>query len=145
MLHLILLWARFINTTMTNLIFFTVIASIMLNFSFGVMNYSGINRTFELAVKGPLEASCLTLDNSANEVMPYFYREFLEQNVELYFAENLPRYTRDYTTAYYYFNDADDHSYCTSKYCRGVKISLRAKINSFFEYKNAKEFYVKKV
>ncbi len=130
---------------MTNLIFFTIIASIMLNFSFGVMNYSGINRTFELAVKGPLEMSCLTLDNSATEVAPYFYRDFLEENVELYFAMNLPRYTKEYTTAYYYFNDEEDRSYCTSKYCRGVKISLKAKINTFFEYENAKEFYVKKI
>ncbi len=129
---------------MTNIIFFALLASLMLNFSFGAMNYSGINRTFELAVKGPLEMSCLSLDMDANEVTPYFYKDFLEENMEFYFAENLPRYTNDYTTAYYYFNDGDDRSYCSSKYCRGVRVSLKAKINGLFEYKNAKDFYIKK-
>ncbi len=130
---------------MTNCVFFLVLATLMLNFSFGAMNYSGINRTFELAVKGPLESSCLILDMDANQVVPYFYKTKLEENMEYYFAMNLPRYTSDYTTAYYYFNDGEDRSYCSSKYCRGVRISLKAKVNSFFEFKKAKDFYVKKL
>ena len=128
---------------MTNCIFFVFIASLILNFSIGSMRYFGVSRTFDLTYKGVLEVSTNDLDENGTPVAPYFIKEKLEKNAESYYQMTIPNYTKNYTTAYYYFNP-EDMTYCTSLYCRGVRISLKAKINILFEFCRAKEYMVRK-
>lgn len=126
---------------MTNCIFFVVILSLFLNFSFGAVNYSGVDRTFQLMFKGVLENSFKAIDNDGNPCDPYFDKTLLEENAEKYFSLNLPKYVTNYVTAYYYFNP-NDYSYCTSSYCKGVRISLKADINFLFHYEKGRNFYI---
>ncbi len=126
---------------MTNCIFFIFILSFFLNFSFGTINFSGIDRTFQLMYKGVLENSFVAFDEYGTPCDPYFDKELLQDNVEQYLGVNLPRYTTNYITAYYYFNE-DDYSYCTSNICRGVRISLKAEINYLYHYEKARNFYI---
>lgn len=126
---------------MTNLIFFLLILSLFANFSLGSIRYFGLNRSFVLMYKGVLEASCLKVDENGEPCVPYFSKNLLENNVETYLNNNIKRYVDSYTVAFLYFNK-DDSTICTSKYCRAVKISIRADINALFHYEKAKNYYV---
>ena len=126
---------------MTNCIFYLVMFAYFVNFAFGSINYFGVNRSFTLLYKGVIENACQSVDESGNPIKPYFDKDELIYRAEEYFASTLPRYVTSYDTNYYFFN-LEDKSYCTGTYCRGVKISLRAKINIFYTYEKAREFYV---
>lgn len=127
---------------MANLIFFSIILSLFVNFTVGSVSLSGIDRTFQLMYKGVVESSVLSIDEEGNPCAPYFSKKLFEINAEQYFAMNLPRYVEHYVTSYYYFN-LNDKSFCTS-YCQGVKVSLKADISSLYKYDKAKEFYIVK-
>lgn len=126
---------------MTNCVFYLFMFAYFVNYAFGSINYFGVHRTFMLLYKGVIENSCMTIDQSGSAVRPYFSKEELKREVEEYFEENLKRYVAHYTVNYYFYNTSDK-SYCTSDYCRAVKISLKANINIFFKYEKAREFYV---
>ena len=126
---------------MENLIFFSLIFSLFINFSFGAMNFSGVNRTFLSMYRGLLESSVAYVDKNGNLVEPYFDKVTLRNYVESYFEENLTRYVTHYEASIYYFNKEDD-TLCTSDYCPSVKISLDCEINYFFHYSKARNFYI---
>lgn len=126
---------------MANSIFFVIVLSLFLTYSFGSISFFGVNRSFSLMYKGVLENSCSYVDEGGNSCAPYFDKEKLIDNVERYFELNLPRYVSTYSTSYFFFN-VEDGSYCTSKVCRGVKISLKSEINYMFHYEKAKEYRI---
>ena len=126
---------------MENLIFFSLIFSLFINFTMGAIHYSGVNRTFLTMYKGVLESSVAYINASGNLVTPYFEKETLHDYVESYLEENLTRYVTHYEASIYYFNK-EDETLCTSKYCTAVKISLDCEINYFFHYSKARNFYV---
>lgn len=126
---------------MTNTIFYILMFSVFASFSIGSINYFGVNRTFMLMYKGVIESSLKTVDKNGLPVSPYFDRDALKANVELYLSNNLPKYVDEYTVNYYYF-DPIDKTYTTDEYVRAVKISLKAYINNLYQYEKAREFYV---
>ena len=126
---------------MENLIFFSLIFSLFINFTMGAINFSGVNRTFLSMYKGVLESSVAYINTSGNLVTPYFNKETLRDYVEGYLEENLTRYVTHYEASIYYFNK-EDETLCTSKYCTAVKISLDCDINYFFHYAKARNFYI---
>lgn len=126
---------------MTNTIFYILMFSVFASFSIGSINYFGVNRTFMLMYKGVIESSLRTVDKNGLPVAPYFDRNALKENVEIYLSNNLPKYVDEYTVNYYYF-DPIDKSYTTDEYARAVKISLKCYINSLYQYEKAREFYV---
>lgn len=126
---------------MENLIFFTLIASLFINFTFGAMKLSGVNRTFLSMYKGILESSVAYVDKDGYPIKPYFLQDTLEDYVTNYLDKNLTRYVTHYEASIYYFNK-EDETICTSEYCQAVKISLKCDINYFFHYSKARNFYI---
>ena len=127
---------------MGNLIYYALMFVLFLQFAFGAIDYSGVNRTFLNMYRGVVETTLITIDDSGEPTFPYIDEVTLKRNVDEYFKENLTRYVTHYTTGIYYF-DLEDELMCTTHHCSGVKITLKADINYFFHYENAKSFYVK--
>ena len=69
---------------MANLIYFTFIASLFINFTFGSMTFFSVNNIFNLIEHGPLEASLILLPNSEDVIDPMFNNFLLEENVNKY-------------------------------------------------------------
>ena len=114
---------------------------LFVSFSIGASQYSYINRTFELLLRGAFEKAIIIIDDQG-EIKPYFDEEILEEEIEEYFALNLPRYVRSYEY-YYYFSYSDKGGYCINHDCDAIKISLKANINDFFIYNKAKTFFIR--
>jgi len=127
---------------MENILFFSIIFSLFINFTCGAINFSGVNRTFLLLYKGVIESSIAFIneDGSPNE-NPYFYKETLERNVDEYLFDNLTRYVTSYTVSFNFFH-RDNGLTCTSKECQAVKITLDCKINYLFSYTKARNYYI---
>lgn len=126
---------------MENLVFFTILFSLFLNFSMGAISFSGVNRTFQIMYRGLVEASIAFVDENGEPIEAYFKKSVLEQYVTNYLEDNLTRYVTHYKAAIYYF-DKENQVVCTSSYCRSVKISLDCEINYFFHYSKARNFYI---
>ena len=126
---------------MENLVFFTILFSLFLNFSIGAISFSGVNRTFQIMYRGLVEASIAFVDENGEPIEAYFKKNVLEQYVTNYLEDNLTRYVTHYKAAIYYF-DKENQVVCTSSYCRSVKISLDCEINYFFHYSKARNFYI---
>lgn len=127
---------------MTNILFYTLMFITFLQFSFGAISFSGVNRTFLNMYSGVLESSIITVDEKGEPTFPYFDEKILKENVYKYLDENLARYTNSYTTAIYFY-DLDDGLMCTSHHCSGVRISLKADMNVFFKFNKAKTYFIR--
>ena len=128
---------------MGNIAFYALIFTLFLQFAFGAIDYSGVNRTFLNIYRGVIEASLITVGDDGEPTYPYFDEIALKENLYTYLDENITRYVTHYTTGIYYF-DLEDELMCTSHHCSGVKITLNADINYFFHYENAKSYVVNK-
>lgn len=128
---------------MGNIAFYALIFTLFLQFAFGAIDYSGVNRTFLNLYRGVIEASLITVGEDGEPTYPYFDEVTLKENLYSYLDENITRYVTHYTTGIYYF-DLEDELMCTSHHCSGVKITLKADINYFFHYENAKSYVVNK-
>ena len=128
---------------MGNIAFYALIFVLFLQFAFGAIDYSGVNRTFLNLYRGVIEASLITVGDDGEPTYPYFDEKALKENLYTYLDENLTRYVTHYTTGLYYF-DPEDELMCTSHHCSAVKITLKADINYFFHYENAKSYVVNK-
>ena len=127
---------------MANLIYFTFIASLFINFTFGSMTFFSVNNIFNLIEHGPLEASLILLPNSEDVIDPMFNNFLLEENVNKYLLNNLPNYVDKYSVSFLYLNE--DGSYNLAEYSKTVKISLKVTLQSFFKFEKAKIFSVGK-
>ena len=126
---------------MEHLIFFSLFFTLFLNFTFGAMRFSGVNRTFLSMYKGVLESSIAYVDEDGNAISPYFIKDTLVDYVDHYLEDNLTHYVTHYEASVYFFNEEDD-TICTSEYCQAVKISLECEINYLFHYSKARNFYI---
>lgn len=126
---------------MMNLVFFSIIFSLMVTLSFGAMNLSGVNRTFLSMHRGIFESSVVYVDEEGKPVEPYYLKETLQSYVTEYLEENLTRYVTHYEASIYYF-DHDTGEACLSNYCKAVRISLECQINYLFHYSKARDFYI---
>ena len=90
---------------MANLIYFTFIASLFINFTFGSISFFSVNNIFNLIEHGPLEASLILLPNSEDVIDPMFNNILLEENVNKYLLNNLPNYVDKYSVSGNIIND----------------------------------------
>lgn len=126
---------------MTNCIFYSVIFTLFLNFTVGSIRYSEVNRTFMTIYRGMFEASTITVDSNGDPITPYYNEEVLTYYLNDYFKENLKKYVTDYEIKIYFFN-RDTEELCFTHDCRDVNITLKAKINMFFNYEKSQDFSV---
>ena len=126
---------------MENLLFFSLIFALFINFGIGAIDYSGVNRTFLSMYRGIFECSVSQVNEYGEPVPPFFDKERLENYIVNYFEQNLTRYVTHYKAAIYYFDD-EDQTVCTSSYCSSVRISLDCEINCFFHFTKARNYYI---
>lgn len=126
---------------MINCLFFSVVIFLFMSFSFGGMTYSSIHRTFLNMHRSILEVSVVTVGNNGEDVNPYFNESLLETYVVNYLADNISKYSTIYNVSVIYF-DRETNEINTNHRANGASISLEAKINTFYQYKHAREFTI---
>lgn len=125
---------------MLNLIFYTLFFALFVNFSFGSLRFSQINRAFMSSYKGLFETCIATIDEEGDAIYPYFDRELLIEETTKYFETNVGKYTKDYALSIAFYDD-DLKAECSYyDYARTVKLSLKANINLLFTY-NKEQFF----
>ena len=126
---------------MTNCIFYSLFFVLFLNISVGSLKYSQIHRTFMSIYKGMFEACTITVDANGEPTTPYFNKEKMDNYIDNYFKVNVSKYTKDYTVTCMYFGGTNSFV-CTSE-CKNVFITLKAKINAFYDYEKTEMFSIK--
>lgn len=127
---------------MINLIFYTLFFTLFVNFSFGSLRYSQINRAFMSSYKGLYESCVVTVSNTGEPIYPYFDKELVQKEVETYFATNIGKYTKDYNLSILFYR-SDHRTQCLkNEYARTVRIILKTKINSLYTYNKARFFSI---
>ena len=127
---------------MGNLVFYAMFFVAFLQFTFGAIRFSGINRTFLSMYKGVFEISLVSVGEDGEPIYPYFSEEVLNKNIEKYLQENLTKYAKDYETKIMYL-DSDTGGVCLEKHCSKVSVNLHADINLFFKYDKSLYFTIK--
>lgn len=126
---------------MTNCIFYTLFFALFLNVSVGSLKYSQIHRTFMSIYKGMFEACAITVDQNGEPVLPYYDKDKMHVYIDDYFKVNLSKYCKNYSVSYIY--PGGTTSFICKENCQNIQITLNAKINSFYEYKNTGVFTIK--
>ena len=126
---------------MTNCLFFAFGFCLFLPFSFGGMTYSGIHRSFLNMHRSILEVSVVTIGDDGEDIKPYFNEQVLESYLTSYLKDNVEKYNTNYQASIIYY-DADTSSINTNHRADKVRICLQAEINTFYTYKNAREFTI---
>lgn len=127
---------------MGNICFYAMFFVIFLQFTFGAIKFSGVNRTFLSMYKGVFEVSLITVDKDGEPIYPYYGEEILKDNVDLYLKENLTKYTRNYETNIIFLN-LDNDGVCLDEHCSKVEVNLKVDINMFFKYDKSLKYTVK--
>ena len=125
---------------MTEMIFYAIMFSMFISFSFGCITFSSVHRTFSLMYRGLFECATSTIGEDG-EPTAYFNKEKVSEYVITYLDDNLPRYVTGYEVSYYYLYE-DSGLVCTSNQCSAVKISLKTDISYIFHYEKAMTFYI---
>ena len=125
---------------MTNCIFYTLFFTMFLNVSIGSLKYSQVHRTYMAAYKGIFEACSVSVGTNGEPVVPYYNMTKLKKYVTNYFDTNLSKYTTNYTVSMKYLSNRN--VICRSN-CRRLKLTLNAKINTFYTYSNSQIFTIK--
>ena len=125
---------------MTNCIFYALFFTLFLNISIGSLKYSQIHRTYKAAYKGVFEACSISVDANGEPIVPYYNMTELKNYITDYFEKNLSKYTTDYEVNVKYLTNRN--TMCI-KSCRRMKLTLNAKINTFYSYSNSEIFIIK--
>ena len=126
---------------MTNCIFYTLFFTLFLNISVGSLKYSQVHRTFMSIYKGMFEACTLTVDTNGEPITPYFNMDKMKNYFDNYFKVNLEKYTKDYKVSYTYIGGTN--SFICRSECRTLEITLKAKINTFFNYEKTQIYTIR--
>jgi len=126
---------------MTNLVCYSMLFALFLQFTFGAINFSSINRSFLNINRGLFESSVVYIDELGNPIKPYFDENTLETYLVNYANNNFSKYSNDYHLTILYLS-ADGDEYCFDGMCEKVNVKLTAKINSFFNYQKSKTYYI---
>ena len=125
---------------MTNCIFYTLFFALFMNISIGSLKYSQVHRTFMSVYKGMFEACAVTVDSNGNPILPYYNMDKMSDYINNYFKANLSKYVKDYKVTYLYLGN-EELLFCLEN-CRKIRISLDAKINTFFHYEKSEVFTI---
>lgn len=91
--------------------------------------------------KGMFEACTITINDNGEPVTPYYNMEKMQNYIDNYFKTNLSKYTKDYKVMTFYFGGTSTFV-CTSQ-CKSIQISLKAKINLFYDYNKTVIYTIK--
>lgn len=127
---------------MGNICFYAMIFVVFLQFTFGAINFSGVNRTFLSMYKGVFESSLITVGENGEPVYPYFDEVTLRNGINSYLHANLKPYVKKFDTSMRLYT-LDDSGMCLGRQCSKVEVSLKADINAFFKYSKSVTYYVK--
>ncbi len=106
----------------------------------GSLKYSQIHRTFMSIYKGMFEACTITVNNNGEPTSPYFNMDKMETYINEYFKTYLSKYCKDYQVSYMYIGGTNT-LICASE-CRTILITLKAKINMFYDYDKTEIFTI---
>lgn len=108
------------------------------------MNYSSMNRTIMLLHPSIFQKNTLFIDDDGEFITPYFDQKELSHDIVDYFNDNVEKYC-DSLILNIKFLEGENNASCISDYCRGVSVSVKAKINYFYNYENGFTFYISEV
>ena len=87
-----------------------------------------------------LEACTLTVNDDGESAFPVYDQAKVSSYVNSYLSQNLSRFTDEYSVDISYSDK--DGEICTEE-CSKVKLTLNAKINTFYKYKKSQVFEIK--
>lgn len=128
---------------MGNMAFYAMLLVIFMQFTFGAVRFSGVNRTFLSMYRGVFESSLITVGEDGEPIYPYFSESILKAHIDDYLKENVTHYVKNYLVDIN-FLDMESNGVCLEDHCSKVKVTLNADINLFFTYSKSLEFKVKK-
>ena len=94
-----------------------------LNFSIQGLNRAILYTPIEIMYKG-----VMSLGDK-----PLISRDDFEYIVMSYYDHVIPRYSKNYTVDFYYYN-LNDQSMCLTDSCEGVEITINCKLNITYDY-----------
>ena len=102
----------------------------MVSIQYFALNYSiqGLNRAI---VFTPIELMYKSVKMYGEN--PLFQKDDFENIVLSYYSKILPRYTKEYTVDFYYYNSYDQ-SMCLTNDCDGVEFTIECKLNITYQY-----------
>ena len=108
--------------------------TVVLSSNFFIISYqiNGINR---LVLSAPISLfeTAINLFDIDEDIGPTFDREILEDNITSYFDYHMPRYTRNYSIEFYYY-DPIDHSIELSENAKAVEVIVDAELVLSYYY-----------
>ena len=104
----------------------------MLNYSIQGLNRAILFTPIEIMLKGV----------SSISGTPLLDRDEFEYVVLSYYDKILPRYTKNYSIDFYYYNSIDQ-SMCLTDFCDGVEITIDCKLNITYEYHRVMYYEIK--
>lgn len=102
---------------------------------------NGINRTLYDIPLSIFEVS-IPLAQDADEIVIYFDKDYLINQLTYYFDNKLPFYTDDYSLTYYFTNTYDE-AMCLSETCTAIEITLEAEILFLTRYHKTARYEIR--
>ncbi len=102
----------------------------LVSLQYFALNYSiqGLNRAI---LYTPIEIMYKGLITYGDK--PLISRDDFEYIVLSYYNNIIPRYSKNYTVDFYYYN-LTDQSMCLTNNCEGVEITINCKLNLTYDY-----------
>ena len=113
------------------MIFFLVITMTgIISLQYFSLNYSiqGLNRAI---IYTPIELMYKSVQVFGEA--PLFDKNDFEVVVKSYYENIIPKYTKEYSVGFYYYNSSDE-SMCLTDECNGVEITINCKLNITYQY-----------
>lgn len=102
----------------------------LVSLQYFALNYSiqGLNRAI---IFTPIEIMYKGVISYGDK--PLISRDDFEYIVLSYYDKIIPRYSKDYTVEFYYYN-LSDQSMCLTDNCEGIEITINCKLNLTYDY-----------
>ena len=102
----------------------------LVSLQYFALNYSiqGLNRAILYTPIEIMYKGLITLGDK-----PLISRDDFEYIVLSYYNNIIPRYSKNYTVDFYYYN-LTDQSMCLTNNCDGVEITINCKLNLTYDY-----------
>lgn len=102
----------------------------LVSLQYFALNYSiqGLNRAI---LYTPIEIMYKGVMSLGDK--PLISRDDFEYIVMSYYDHIIPRYSKNYTVDFYYYN-LEDQSMCLTDSCEGVEITINCKLNITYDY-----------
>lgn len=116
---------------------------VVLSFNFFMISYqvSGINRLV-LGTPMSLFETSINMYEIDEKEGPYFDKELLVENITYYFDYHMPRYIKDYSLTFYYYNP-EDHSMNLGIEVQAVEITIKASLMLDYQYQKTMYYEIR--